>query len=282
MEEKLKNISKKISDLVSVTDLQSIYDKIIMLSKKQKEYFQIFSGVDIIKLSIYVFSYKKSKKFDYADSIISELYFFELINTEGENFVKRCENCDGDGHVNCDECGGSSYVDCSNCYGSGEIDCEECDGKGTTDDEGTECTVCSGTGEEECYDCEGEGTISCDECGGDGVVTCDECNGNGEIDTDEIIYNVYDYCYWGRKTYNTLEMSFELGRPAFDESLFLDINKKSLRLASYYYNSTETLPQEDKTYCSYVSRSSEKVKNVLGDTVLIQLVDVENYLESLQ
>lgn len=46
----------------------------------------------------------------------------------------KCEDCDGEGHVDCQECNGTGGIfesdeDCPNCDG-GKVECEACGGSG--------------------------------------------------------------------------------------------------------------------------------------------------------
>jgi hypothetical protein len=78
-----------------------------------------------------------------------------------DNYLQRCDTCDGAGYID---------IDCNVCGGSGK--CVRCGGDGERDtdfrDRTIPCTTCRGTGK--CVKCAGEGTLK---------VRCSVCEGMG-------------------------------------------------------------------------------------------------------
>ena len=57
----------------------------------------------------------KGKKVDVLLHDLSDI-LYELENT------KKCDNCDGEGHLECTVCDGTGMQKCDECYGSGRLD----------------------------------------------------------------------------------------------------------------------------------------------------------------
>lgn len=201
MNDKLKRLAKNVSELVlnDTETLQSTYDNLRAVMQKQRDYFSNFPPENIIKLTFYVWSYKKTGDFKVADKILDKIAFAVLFTTEGNTYEDECGECDGNGNQHCEYCGGDGNVQCDTCEGDGEVYCSECNGSGAIeDDDGRliDCDECDGKGKMDCSDCAGGGENRCDECNGDGSEECRYCDGSGMEQTNELRYNVYNIVTW--------------------------------------------------------------------------------------
>jgi hypothetical protein len=200
MNDKLKRLAKNITELLlNVSTPQDTYYSLRTMMVKQKDYFQHMSPENIIKLTIYCYSFAETGSFDLGDKMLNNIGFAVLFINSGDNHLEDCDNCSGNGELGCDVCDGDGRIDCDVCDSSGEMECPQCSGSGEIDNHGEIIT---------CDECAGEGIVSCDECGGDGrmdcnncnggQVTCDECDGNGTIETDEFDYTRYFIVTWNK------------------------------------------------------------------------------------
>lgn len=201
MNDKLKKLSTKLVDLFPQKEFSDPQDAFTSFSDvyiPQKDYFGNFSPEDIIKLVIYIYSYKNTMDFDYADKILNNLAFSDLLLiTEKEHIAT------------CNQCGGYGGYDCETCYGSGEAQCEECGGDGEIG--GDICDKCSGKGDSEC-----------ETCGGTGRETCDNCEGHGEFESDEFEYQLYTIACWDKDMNEACEQSEKTPYAAFTYDYFLN------------------------------------------------------------
>jgi len=201
MNDKLKKLSTKLVDLFpqkEFSDPQVAFTSFSDVYIPQKDYFGNFSPEDIIKLVIYIYSYKNTKDFDYGDKILNNLAFSDLLLiTEKEHIAT------------CNQCGGYGGYDCETCYGSGEAQCEECGGDGEIG--GDICDKCSGKGDSEC-----------ETCGGTGRETCDNCEGHGEFESDEFEYQLYTIACWDKDMNEACEQSEKTPYAAFTYDYFLN------------------------------------------------------------
>ena len=195
MNEKLKKITLKLEDSIKKFDsIQDLYFRLKKIAKSQSDYFFYLGPDNLIKLAIYIYSYKMTKGFDMGDKMINNLSFAELSTPSEQQYSKTCEECEGAGEMNCLYCGGTHKVKCKNCEGEGEIDCEYCD---SNSDE--ECDECFGEERIDCPECYGRGAVKCDECDVNGTVECSECEGQGEIDTDEVVVRFVFIATWNKR-----------------------------------------------------------------------------------
>lgn len=241
MEEKLKRLSIKLKDLVEGTTPQSMYDSLTDVVMKQKDYFSYFGPHNFIKLLFYIYSIKTTKNFDLGDKMINNLSFIKLVNTEGENTIKTCSYCNGDG-----------VVDCDDCYGSGVVD----------DIHG------------DYYDDE----IDCDACGTKGYVTCPKCDGEGEIELARF-YNFYieDIVTWDRDISNICELRDGDNIPAFSVQEFDDLRNNYIIL--FIKEDSATLDiQVDEYYCVQMTTEPE-LRFLPG--MRIKIFDFKNDIDHL-
>jgi hypothetical protein len=209
MNDRLKRIAKKLQQQFPVKEFNEPQEAYTMFSDiyiEHKEFFKIFKPEEIIKLVIYIYSYKNTKDFDYGDKILNNLSFSDLLLiTEKEHIAT------------CNQCGGYGGYDCETCYGSGEAQCEECGGDGEIG--GDICDKCSGKGDSEC-----------ETCGGTGNQTCDYCEGDGEYVSDESEYQLYTIACWDKDMNNACEQSEGDLYGAFTYDYFLNRFEKYIIL----------------------------------------------------
>jgi hypothetical protein len=187
MNDKIKKLSTKLVGLFPQKEFlepQEAFTSFSDVYIPQKDYFGNFSPEDIIKLVIYIYSYKNTKDFDYGDKILNNLAFSDLLLITDENYTATCNECNGYGGWECETCGGG-----------GEMRCLECDGDGKTDDNKT------------CEECSGRGDFKCETCGGTGNETCNYCEGDGEYISDESEYQLYTIACWDKNMNDACEQS---------------------------------------------------------------------------
>lgn len=260
MDEKLKKLARKVEGLISGGETpQQVYDLLIGVAKKQKDYFTHLGPDNIIKLTFYIYSIKNTNNFELGDKMINNLSFIKLVQTEGNHTVNSCEECGGDGYVRCEACDRTGRVECGECGGDGEVDCFECDGTGEVEgEEGREgCGNCEGTGQDECSECGGDGEVSCDECGGDGEMVCNECDGNGEIESDSNYdFYVVSIVTWDRDIANVCELREDTNEPAMSEYDFDRLRDEYIMLFSDERSAPINI-QENELYCIQITTEPE-------------------------
>ena len=221
MNEKLKKLAVNLSELISKSETpQEVYNELIPVMQKQSDYFKYLGPDNIVKLTLYIYSFKTTGKFNVGDTMISSLGFANLITTEGTEYVKECDGCGGDGAIDCALCD-RGEIQCEECNGEGEIICPECDGDGRQmgDGEWEDCEECDGRGEITCTDCGGDGVFACDSCDR-GKEECYECSGNGEVETNELKYDAYLVVTWNRDINRDFSTNENSKYPALSEYEF--------------------------------------------------------------
>lgn len=226
MNEKLKKITLKLEDSIKKFDsIQDLYFRLKKIAKSQSDYFSYLGPDNLIKLALYIYSYKMTKGFDMGDKMINNLSFAELATPSEQQYSKTCEECEGAGEMNCLYCGGTHKVKCKNCEGEGEIDCEYCDSN-------YECDECFGEERIDCPECYGRGVVKCDECDVNGQVECSECEGQGEIDTDEVVVRFVFIATWNKRIQDQCELSVGTDNPIMSEDKFSSLDSEYLILSS--------------------------------------------------
>lgn len=226
MNEKLKKITLKLEDSIKKFDsIQDLYFRLKKIAKSQSDYFSYLGPDNLIKLTLYIYSYKMTKGFDMGDKMINNLSFAELSNPSEQQYSKTCEECEGAGEMNCLYCGGTHEIECKNCKGEGEIDCEYCDSN-------YECDECFGEERIDCPECYGRGVVKCDECDVNGQVECSECEGQGEIDTDEVVVRFVFIATWSKRIKDQCELSVGTDNPIMSEDEFSSLDSEYLVLSS--------------------------------------------------
>jgi hypothetical protein len=221
MNEKLKKLAVNLSELISKSETpQEVYNELIPVMQKQSDYFKYLGPDNIVKLTLYIYSFKTTGKFNVGDTMISSLGFANLITTEGTEYVKECDSCSGEGELDCEACD-RGEITCETCDGTGEVTCEECDGDGRQmgDGEWEDCEACDGTGNGKCEECDGNGSLNCDNCD-NGKNECWECSGNGEVETNELKYDAYFVVTWNRAINGDFSLNENSKYPALSEFEF--------------------------------------------------------------
>lgn len=221
MNEKLKKLAVNLSELISKSETpQEVYNGLIPLMQKQSDYFKYLGPDNVVKLTLYIYSFKTTGKFNEGDTMISSLGFANLITTEGTEYVKECESCDGGGELDCEYCD-RGEIQCDTCEGTGETMCPECDGDGREmgDGEWEDCESCNGSGNISCEECSGEGVLQCDNCN-DGKNECWDCSGEGEVETNQLKYDAYLVVTWNRDINRDFSLNENSKYPALSEYEF--------------------------------------------------------------
>jgi hypothetical protein len=221
MSDKLKKLAVNLSELTPKSETpQQVYDGLIAVMQKQSDYFKYLGPDNIVKLTLYIYSFKTTGKFNAGDVMISSLGFANVFTTEGTEYVKECESCDGAGELDCEYCD-RGEITCKRCDGTGEVTCEECDGDGRQmgDGEWEDCESCDGTGNEKCPDCGGEGYLSCDNCD-NGKNECWDCGGHGDVETSQLKYDAYFVATWNRDINRDFSLNENSQYPALSEYEF--------------------------------------------------------------
>lgn len=239
--------AKKIEPLIKLDILSptEVYNKLILFSKKQSAYFDLFSPKEFLILVILIYSLKKTGEFKLAEKIFTKMYFCNFIVNTGDNADEPCHECSGDGYVDCSDCDGSGLEDCYDCSGNGSVNCKDCggdgqiicelcDGSGQMEDDeecpdcngagSFDCETCSGDGDVECKDCDGEGKQSCSYCDG-GSRSCSECYGDGEVQSDDKYrLNIIEICSWDEELNSVCELKIDTETPIMKEDEILEKN----------------------------------------------------------
>jgi hypothetical protein len=221
MNNKLKKLAVNLSELTPKSETpQQVYDGLIAVMQKQSDYFKYLGPDNIVKLTLYIYSFKTTGKFNVGDTMISSLGFANVFTTEGTEYVKTCDSCDGEGELDCEFCD-SGEIQCETCDGSGEVTCEECDGDGREmgDGEWEDCEACDGTGNAKCPDCDGDGYLNCDNCN-NGKNECWDCGGHGDVETSQLKYDAYLIATWNRSINSDLSLNENTKYPALSEFEF--------------------------------------------------------------
>jgi len=249
MNDKLKRLARNISELVrnDTETLQSTYDNLRTVMSNQKDYFSHFPAENILKLTFYVWSYKKTGDFKVADKLLDNISFAVLFTTEGNTYEEECSECDGNGTVSCSYCDGDGSVRCDTCDGSGEFDDD-----GTT----TECGECDGSGSIRCSDCGGSGENTCDECSGDGSEECRYCDGNGMEQTDQLVYNIYNIVTWSKYFKDRCELTEQRAEITMSEYDFDRLRDDYIILSQdEEHAELEEFVETNEIYCPFYSDS---------------------------
>jgi hypothetical protein len=213
MNEKLKKITIKLEDLIKKFDsLQDLYFKLKKITVSQSDYFSHLGPNNLIKLAIYIYSYKMTKGFDMADKIINNLSFAEFAIPSEQQYLKTCKECEGEAWVNCKYCGGTNEIECTECEGYGE--------------------VASGYEMVDCKECYGGGVVKCDTCDMYGTIECSECDGIGEIETNEIVVRFAFIATWSKRIKDQCELNVGTNIPIMSEDEFLSLESEFIRLSS--------------------------------------------------
>jgi hypothetical protein len=256
MNEKLKKLALKLSDLIpDKSTPQSVYDGLVPVMQSQKDYFKYLGPHNIVKLTIYIYSYSEGKGFNLGDKMINSLGFANVFTTEGTEYVEECSNCSGEGEVDCDYCD-RGEIQCNQCDGTGEVNCSECDGEGRQmgDGEWEDCEYCEGTGNMRCEDCGGDGYLQCDNCD-NGKNECWDCSGHGEVETGEVKYDAYFIVTWNRGITDDLSMSENSNYPALSEYEFDRLRDEYIVLTYEDDGHAEfrDIVALNKVYCTFYS-----------------------------
>jgi hypothetical protein len=205
MNEKLKRLALKLEDSIEYYDIpQQVYNELLDLAVKQKDYFEIIGAENIIKLTFLIYSYKRTSSFELGEQMLNDSMFLFTLSSEGVNHRETCDKCGGDGQVDCLECDGDGEVPCSECGESGEITCDTCNGSGVDpDNEEESCWDCNGAGNLTCPQCDGNAVETCPECYGSRLETCPTCDDTGQIESDAWDYVVETILTWDPKLIST-------------------------------------------------------------------------------
>jgi len=256
MNEKLKKLSVNLSELISKSETpQEVYDGLVPVMQKQSDYFKYLGPDNIVKLTLYVYSFKTTGKFNVGDTMISSLGFANVFTTEGTEYVKTCDSCDGEGELDCEFCD-RGEITCETCDGTAEVTCEECDGDGREmgDGEWEDCEACDGTGNGKCEECDGDGYLNCDNCH-DGKNECWECNGNGDVETTELKYDAYFVATWNRDINGDFSLNENTQYPALSEFEFDRLRDEYIVLTYEDDNHAEfqNWVKINEVYCTFYS-----------------------------
>jgi hypothetical protein len=77
MNEKLKRLALKLEDYVEYYDIpQQVYDELLELATKQKDYFEMIGAENIIKLTFLIYSYKRTSSFELGEQMLNDSMFY--------------------------------------------------------------------------------------------------------------------------------------------------------------------------------------------------------------
>ncbi len=276
MNERLKNIARKLEGSFTKFDsLDDLYYRFRGLIKSQPDYFVHLGPDNLIKIVIYIYSYKTTKGFEMGDKAINNLSFAELLVTNNDNYLQPCKYCGADGDVTCNTCNGNLGITCETCDGEGEVPCDYCE---PADEE---CEECFGEKTVICPDCDGDGETRCPDCDQNGTIQCPECEGEGEVETDEVYCRFWLIATWDKDIKNTCELNVGTTKPIMSETDFLNMENEFIKLSSWDgHDFLNVEPQ--KMYC--INYSDEPALRLTQDYMLIYPNDYKRprNLEHLQ
>lgn len=284
MNDKFQRLAIKMVDLFPTKHFESpqeCFDKFKIIWKQQYDYLNNFDASSILKLILYIYSYKNTGNFKLSDNILNKLGLISLFITQGEIYQEECPSCNGNGEHSCGYCDGDGVVPCENCESRGEVECSSCDGEGVTYQHGEseECEECQGTGKETCSDCGGEGSTTCDNCGGSGNESCDDCGGTAEVDTQEKVFTYYVIATWNKFIKDTCELNVGTTEPALSEYDF-DRLRDDYIIIGYDESHKEfrRWVQSNEVYCTFYEDDPRLYKN--HSTTLWFWLDDEDKINS--
>ena len=262
MDEKIKKTATKLQGLVKHYDGPpgEVYYDVRKIAETQSEYFFHLGADNIIKLTLYIYSLKKTGDLKLGEKMINNLSFIQLLTTENKSTIQECESCYGSGMERCERCKGSGLIECPKCDGDGEVSCDWCD---ENDDE--ECDECLGSETMNCSNCKGSGDVYCPSCRREGETVCETCGGEGEIvDENEVDYEIYFIATWNKQIQDLCELRAKTLEPVMSLTQFLRSIDKFLELTRWK-NSGPLKVDKDQMYCIHYSNEPEMYlqKNML-------------------
>jgi hypothetical protein len=261
MDERIKKVAQKLQKSIkNYDDVGSVYQGVRMIAIDQTDYFLHFGPDFLIKLTLYIYSLKKTGDLKLGEKMINNLSFIQLLVTDNEPSIKECKSCDGSGMEICDRCKGIGFIECPKCDGDGEVSCEWCDG-----DDSEECDECLGEETMNCDKCGGEGDIHCPTCRGESETVCETCGGEGEIvDEYEVVYEIYFIATWNKQIQDLCELRAETLEPVMSLTRFLRSSDQFLELIRWK-NSGPLKVDKDQMYCIHYSNEPKMYlqKNML-------------------
>ena len=262
MDEKIKKTATKLQGLVKHYDGPpgEVYYDVRKIAETQSEYFFHLGADNIIKLTLYIYSLKKTGDLKLGEKMINNLSFIQLLTTENKSTIQECESCYGSGMERCERCKGSGLIECPKCDGDGEVSCDWCD---ENDDE--ECDECLGSETMNCSNCKGSGDVYCPSCRREGETVCETCGGEGEITSeDEVSYEIYFIATWNKQIQDLCELRAETLEPVMSLTQFLRLSNDYLQLTRWD-GSAELNIDKDQMYCLDYSNEPEMYlqKNML-------------------
>ena len=283
MNDRLKRLSTKLVKQFPVKEFNDPQETYTMFSDiyiEHKDFYKTFNPEDIIKLVIYIYSYKNTKDFDYGDKILNNLAFSDLLLITEKEHIATCNECNGNGGWECESCGGGGEVDCDTCEGDGTVSCETCNGYGTVEKNGEEvdCDECYGIGEVTCDGCAGQRSFQCDTCKGTGNETCDYCEGDGEYISDESEYDLYTIACWDKDMNDACEQSEGTPYGAFTYDYFL--NRFERYIILNIENNHERLNDDLEMDKMYATSYDDNPRLFISGQKTLKIFNMDNSLTS--
>jgi hypothetical protein len=261
MDERIKKVAQKLQKSIkNYDDVGSVHQGVRIIARDQTDYFLHFGPDFLIKLTLYIYSLKKTGDLKLGEKMINNLSFIQLLVTDNEPSIKECKSCDGSGMERCERCKGSGLIECPTCDGDGEVSCEWCD-----DYDMEECEECNGSETMNCNSCAGSGEVYCPSCGGAEETVCETCGGEGEIvDEYEVVYEIYFIATWNKQIQDLCELRAETLEPVMSLTRFLRLSDEFLELIRWE-NSGPLKVDKDQMYCIHYSNEPEMYlqKNML-------------------
>jgi hypothetical protein len=283
MNEKLQRLANKMIGLFSedFKSAQDCYDRFRNVYKQQFDYFQNFDPSNILKLVLYIYSFKNTGDFKLAENILNKSGFASLFIMEPDYYQTECNDCSGEGTFRCDNCYGDGTTACRNCDGDGTVSCDRCGGDGQVEEDGEEleCDSCYGSGEIGCDECGGSGNEYCENCDGHGTEDCSTCDGDAMVDTNEHEYKYYVIITWNSFIKNKCELESGTMNPALTEYDFDRLSDEYIVLGYDEEHSefrSDVLPNE--VYCANYEDEPELHKSYSSDfRIWMDNDGLENY-----
>lgn len=247
MDERIKKVAQKLhKSIKNYNDVGEVYQGVRTIALQQTDYFSHFGPDFLIKLTLYIYSFKTTGDFKLGEKMVNNLSFIQLISTNNINAVSECKTCKGDGYTRCGRCKGYDVIECPACDGDGQVICGQCD----SDD--YDCDECDGRGSKYCNKCDGDGAVECPSCH-KGEVKCESCDGTGEFENDdEVVYTTYFIVTWNEEIKTLCESRVGTLEPVMSEREFYNSTDDFIEL--YTFDGSEALNIiSNQMFCVYYS-----------------------------
>ena len=92
MDERIKKVAQKLhKSIKNYNDVSEVYQGVRTIALQQTDYFSHFGPDFLIKLTLYIYSFKTTGDFKLGEKMVNNLSFIQLLTTNNEPSIKECE-----------------------------------------------------------------------------------------------------------------------------------------------------------------------------------------------